>query len=226
MDWVACGRPLPGYFSFGEFTGIVTLCQPPLERCIGSQFSLCGIGYTGDYCSQCDEDFYRQGNFCLPCVEGEQTVLYAVLAAFITALNLLFFFAPYDVTNSFLDIVGHLKTFRAIGMMGSESLPSFLLDFYAQLGLFTLDFEFNKPGCGSTQSDFVSIVWMNAVVLFFSILPVLVGMPGIIALNRVIALPGSDPQALCTDDSANQTWWERWRQRPMAERRIAYWWIR
>jgi hypothetical protein len=72
--------PLPGYFSFGEFTGIVTRCRPPLERCIGSQYSLCGFGYTGDYCSQCDNGFYVQGNFCLPCVEGEQTTLFAVLA--------------------------------------------------------------------------------------------------------------------------------------------------
>jgi hypothetical protein len=75
--------PLPGYFTFGEFTGIVTRCQPPLERCIGSQFSLCGIGYTGDYCSECDDNFYVQGNFCLPCVEGEQTMLFAVLAGFL-----------------------------------------------------------------------------------------------------------------------------------------------
>ena len=116
MDWIACRRPLPGYFSFGEFTGIVTRCQPPLERCIGSQFSLCGVGYTGDYCSQCDEDFYRQGNFCLPCVEGEQTTLFAVLGVFLVVLNLCFFLAPYDVAMSFLDLMGHLKFFRAIGM--------------------------------------------------------------------------------------------------------------
>jgi hypothetical protein len=54
-----------------------------LERCIGSQYSLCGIGYTGDYCSHCDDNFYVQGNYCLPCVEGEQTMLFAVLAVFL-----------------------------------------------------------------------------------------------------------------------------------------------
>jgi hypothetical protein len=107
--------PLPGYFSFGEFTGVVTRCQPPLERCIGSQYSLCGLGYVGDYCSQCDDNFYIQGNFCLPCVEGEQTTLFAVLGVFLVLLNLCFFFAPLDVAT-FLDIVGHLKFFRAIGM--------------------------------------------------------------------------------------------------------------
>ena len=208
--------PLPGYFSFGEFSGFVTRCQPPLERCIGSQYSLCGDGYIGDYCSQCDDNYFVQGNFCLPCVEGEQAVLFAVLAAFLVVLNLLFFFAPYDVAASFLDMVAHLKMFRAIGMMASESLPPLLRDFYAKLGLFTLDFEFSKPGCGSTESDFLSIVWMNAVVLFFSILPVLFGMPAIMVFSRAVRRKIVDPQNA----------WERWRQWEEASRRITYWWTR
>jgi hypothetical protein len=34
-------------------------------------------------------------------------------------------------------------------------------------------------GCGSTESDFLSVVWYNMVVLFLSIAPTLIGMPAI-----------------------------------------------
>ncbi len=100
--------------------------------------------------------------------------------------------------------------------MGSENLPPFLQDFYAKLGLFTLDFEFNKPGCGSTQSDFLSIVWYNSVVLFLSIAPVLIGMPAIMALNLAVRRNIKNPT----------NWWDRWRQWTVATDRITYWWTR
>jgi hypothetical protein len=100
--------------------------------------------------------------------------------------------------------------------MGSESLPPFLKDFYAKLGLFTLDFEFNKPGCGSTESNFVSIVWYNAVVLFLSIAPVLIGMPAIMAFNLAVRREIDDPT----------NWLDRWRQWSAATDRITYWWTR
>ena len=44
-------------------------------------------------------------------------------------------------------------------------LPSSIRSFYSTLGLFTLDFEFNQPGCFSTKSDFVSIFKTNVMMI-------------------------------------------------------------
>ena len=66
-----------------------------------------------------------------------------------------------------LEIIATLQTFRAIGMMASTSLPEPLKDFYAILGLFTLDFEFGVPGCGSAEpSTFVDTVTLNTNLLY------------------------------------------------------------
>ena len=85
------------------------------ERCLGGQLSTCASGYTGDYCAQCDTDFYAQGDACLPCTPGETQRLYAVLGAFVLVLQLFLFFAPADLAVAWITIVSHLKVFRAVG---------------------------------------------------------------------------------------------------------------
>ena len=133
-------RPIPGYFSSGESSAHVYKCQPPggpcctalqhfaafaafdlaglraAGRCLGSQYSLCGEGYTGDFCSACAAEYYTEGEECKPCVPGETLKLYIALGMFLLVLNLFFFFAHPDLTICFLSSVGHLKSFRAVGL--------------------------------------------------------------------------------------------------------------
>ena len=94
-----------------------------------------------------------------------------------------------------------------------------------------LDFEFSKPGtpsrsidntksryqsnhmhpyigCGSTQSDFLSIVWYNTIVLFLSIGPTLIGMPAIMVRGAFAEPPlvGCAPQArICAPRRAHHS---------------------
>jgi hypothetical protein len=52
----------------------------------------------------------------MPCVPGETLRLYIALGMFLLVLNLFFFFAHPDLTICFLSSVGHLKSFRAVGL--------------------------------------------------------------------------------------------------------------
>ena len=56
-------------------------------------------------------------------VSRANPLLHATLLGVGQVLNLLFFLAPYDVAVSFLDVVGHLKTFRAIWMCDLPPVP-------------------------------------------------------------------------------------------------------
>ncbi len=98
-------------------------------------------------------------------------------------LNLFFFFAHPELTIVFLCTVSHLKVFRSVGLMGADSLPPFAQAFYANLAIVTLDFEFGKPGCGSTGSGFLSYVLVNSILLLASLAPTLVIMPIMMLAN-------------------------------------------
>ena len=170
-------RPIPGYFSFGESSGHVYECQPPggpcctasqhfaalsafdwavlraAGRCLGSQYSLCGEGYTGDFCSACAPEYYTEGEQCMPCVPGETLRLYIALGMFLLVLNLFFFFAHPDLTICFLSSVGHLKSFRAVGLYFQlpypvpNPHPAIRFDAFALLRFAQDGYESPAPSC-------------------------------------------------------------------------------
>jgi hypothetical protein len=163
--------------------------------------------------------------------------LYVALAMFVLVLNLFFFFAHPDLTICFLSIVGHLKTFRAVGLLGMDNLPAIAKDFYSKLALVTLDFQFGKPGCDGTSADFVSYVFANTAVLAASIGPTVVIMPLLIALNMCLrsiasnAKPKPYPATKESDDDMAadaghvrmSRWWTEWTSSACASRRLTFW---
>ncbi len=103
------------YWNPSEFSSdSPTRCMPPATRCIGGQHHDCSPEYTGEYCASCAEGFYLRDGTCLPCVPGEVQNTYAMIAAFVMFLNLLYFFAPPDLTRSVLQLIGVLKLFRRV----------------------------------------------------------------------------------------------------------------
>jgi len=120
------------------------------ERCLGSQYSVCGAGYQGDFCSECAEEYYTEGERCLPCTPGEALRLYIALGMFVLVLNLLFFFAHPDLTICFLSAVGHLKTFRAVGLYVQTASRSALLLRALKGPTPFLKFELRCVSCGRT----------------------------------------------------------------------------
>ena len=75
-----------------------------------------------------------------------------ILGAFVLLFNLGLFCFSLDVVVVLLEVIATLQTFRAIGMMSSESLPLGVKKFFSLLAIFTLDFEFGVPGCEGTSA--------------------------------------------------------------------------
>ena len=75
-----------------------------------------------------------------------------ILGAFVLLFNLGLFCLNLDVVVVLLEVIATLQTFRAIGMMSSESLPLGVKQFFSLLAIFTLDFEFGVPGCEGTSA--------------------------------------------------------------------------
>ena len=65
------------------------------------------------------------------------------------------------------------------------------------LGLFTMDFQFGVPGCGSTTPfGFIDIFELNSLLLFLSVLPIIVLMPSLMALFHALQA-GCVPLSAC-----------------------------
>ena len=161
------------YWNPGEEYDFVGPCLPK-QRCIGGQLRECALGYTGAYCSRCEVGFFLQTKLCVPCGANTTTMLlYIACAAFAILFTLCVFLLPVDVMNHIFGTITMLQTFRGLGTLGSTKLPPFIRQFYATLGLFTLDFEFNQPGCYSTKSDYVSILQYNTAMLGACLAPVM-----------------------------------------------------
>ena len=86
------------------------------------------------------------------CEENQQQRRYIMIGAFVCLFNLLLFCGGLDIVVAVLSVISTLQTFRAIGMMGSVNLPDAIKDFYAWLAVFTMDFEFGVPGCGTAYT--------------------------------------------------------------------------
>ena len=66
--------------------------------------------------------------------------MYIYIAIFVAVFNTCLFLLPFEVMDILFGMIGTLQTFRAIGTMGSTMLPDDMKNFYAKLGLVTLDY--------------------------------------------------------------------------------------
>lgn len=59
----ALPKPIQGYW---RVTGTVDLFMKcfPKDACAGGAESLCGLGYKGDRCGECEENFFRRNDLC------------------------------------------------------------------------------------------------------------------------------------------------------------------
>ena len=70
-------------FSFGEFTETIYRCRPPASRCLGGRMSPCALGYVGDFCLRCDDEYYQRNYECVHCeTTGGTAALLLVLVCF------------------------------------------------------------------------------------------------------------------------------------------------
>lgn len=101
--------PRPGWWNYHEFSGIVGRCNPP-EACLGGRFHLCAPGYTGDFCSQCEPDFYQLNSRCVPCEPPSFiALLYSIQGGFVVLLLIAVLVASEKVVSHVEFVLGSLQ---------------------------------------------------------------------------------------------------------------------
>eukprot|EP00475_Leptophrys_vorax_P002906 TRINITY_DN11651_c0_g2_i1.p1 TRINITY_DN11651_c0_g2~~TRINITY_DN11651_c0_g2_i1.p1 ORF type:complete len:201 (-),score=33.12 TRINITY_DN11651_c0_g2_i1:160-762(-) len=113
MDGIKCPKnssiPFvePGYGRSLQDLRFAIACIPD-EACLWTNYSLetqCGLGYQGEFCSKCEDNYYRSGLLCVPCgVEVLKFValIFILILLVITLLRLSTFVSkvPSDVRIS------------------------------------------------------------------------------------------------------------------------------
>ena len=56
-------------------------------------------------------------------------------------------------------------------------MPESMMSFYDKLALITLDFQFIRPGCGTTSSSFLSIYLLNFSLVAAAASPIAIIVP-------------------------------------------------
>lgn len=150
--------PLAGYWSPSEDSGFVIACDPA-ESCLGGQVApgtapsvQCAPHYTGERCGECVTGFARIGGFCAECPK-KQTISGYIFADCVVWC----FFAlccAFVVPRTRLQkVVLGISILQGIAGLGEAltgpSIPMWVLKVYKFLHLFSGDFEFLRPDCGS-----------------------------------------------------------------------------
>eukprot|EP00698_Gefionella_okellyi_P002166 TRINITY_DN119_c0_g1_i2.p1 TRINITY_DN119_c0_g1~~TRINITY_DN119_c0_g1_i2.p1 ORF type:complete len:1348 (-),score=270.44 TRINITY_DN119_c0_g1_i2:1737-5780(-) len=157
---------LPGWWSPGEFSGLVYACNAPVERCAGGRFSSCAVGYTGTFCSACDASYYAAGDGCQQC---ESTFILTALLLLQYALLFVFVLALLFMSEHGLDITQFvLLGLRAIWIT-QPSLTAYLDPFVQAVGnmvsLFVGDLNASHPGCSGVD-NYNSLYFVNLAGTF------------------------------------------------------------
>jgi hypothetical protein len=153
--------PQAGYWSAGESSGTVSLCEPR-ERCLGGSASRCAPGYEGAYCGRCAPGFRMERDTCVECGSGSaygQRMYYVIVIGTIVAAVLLL----HDrILTTILSAIMTMQVLAAVGKMATSEMPSFVRAFYGYLSVLNLDFEGLQPGCdGLPEETFVALYFGN-----------------------------------------------------------------
>eukprot|EP00698_Gefionella_okellyi_P000996 TRINITY_DN10875_c0_g1_i1.p1 TRINITY_DN10875_c0_g1~~TRINITY_DN10875_c0_g1_i1.p1 ORF type:complete len:2975 (+),score=482.22 TRINITY_DN10875_c0_g1_i1:924-8927(+) len=157
--------PLPGYWNPGETSGFVNACEPP-QRCRGGRFSTCAVGYQGEMCGSCIQDYYMSNSICLPCETPTFVALLQLTqSVFMIMLVVAALVAEDESLNNLQFFLQSLKVLWITGNDEQWQLPQAVQTIFWVLSLFGGDFDFIHPGCGGL-STFAQIFGLNVGVNF------------------------------------------------------------
>eukprot|EP00163_Fabomonas_tropica_P033623 TRINITY_DN8938_c0_g1_i3.p1 TRINITY_DN8938_c0_g1~~TRINITY_DN8938_c0_g1_i3.p1 ORF type:complete len:1435 (+),score=383.97 TRINITY_DN8938_c0_g1_i3:211-4515(+) len=171
--------PMDGYWTPDEASGIVRACPRP-ESCIGGQAgeTTCAPGYEGAMCGKCSEGYFPTNAACEPCPSASDATYYVIADVILwCSLALCGIFITHQMLFSYIVmLVKSLQSVAAVGRMGTERLPDWLLGVYEFLHLFSGDYDFVKPDCynpTTVEEKFYNGLVYNVVIF----LPLLLGVP-------------------------------------------------
>eukprot|EP00698_Gefionella_okellyi_P004951 TRINITY_DN1456_c0_g1_i3.p1 TRINITY_DN1456_c0_g1~~TRINITY_DN1456_c0_g1_i3.p1 ORF type:complete len:2371 (+),score=516.66 TRINITY_DN1456_c0_g1_i3:4402-11514(+) len=156
--------PLPGWWTPNEFSGRVTACIPSVA-CAGERLSRCNTGYSGDFCAQCDWNFYRSGDgLCTACGSPAIAALFLLLQF---SLVIMFLALALSVSTRTLGEIGFIvNCLRGLWITAGSvtGLPSWAQSVVDILSLLAGDFNFAQPGC-SGITTFAQLFALNLGVV-------------------------------------------------------------
>lgn len=164
------GRLVPkaGYWAPTDGATYAIQCHPP-SAC--QEGGACGVGYEGDFCSQCSKGFYLNSGNCEPC--GSVNYFWPLLIVMCIFFGLMIWAMCVAHDFNLSNIVHFLTTVQLIGAVGSTAsynLPRFLQSFYGWLKVLSLDYSFVRGGC-SSKTTFSALFFFN--ILIFAIVLIL-----------------------------------------------------
>jgi transcription factor SPN1 len=134
----------------------------------------CAVGFTGDFCSTCADDFWRDGYRCNSCADSAVTNFYAALVA------MLMFFGSVGLCCALLPlgaltkVVGFIVDAQILSIILSVATPYIdrpkgLVDTLEVLGMilgvFNIEISIFKPGCGFPVLSFTMEVYATLCCL-------------------------------------------------------------
>jgi hypothetical protein len=178
FDGVICseGTIVPyvgrGYYRTLDQPALVTICYPP-EACDAAEFSntTCATLYTGDRCSMCSSDAFRNSGKCIKCLAAaiRRLILAALIMLVFAALALLSQVQnriPHSFTL-FLFWVQFLSIFPSL----SNSWPPVLFNFLNFSKIFNIDFGYIGLGCEVSSNSYVTVLQLKIVApLLFTVI--------------------------------------------------------
>eukprot|EP00003_Mantamonas_plastica_P023280 TRINITY_DN415_c0_g1_i6.p1 TRINITY_DN415_c0_g1~~TRINITY_DN415_c0_g1_i6.p1 ORF type:complete len:2553 (+),score=831.25 TRINITY_DN415_c0_g1_i6:506-8164(+) len=153
-----------GYWNNGPESGFVWQCVPS-NRCAGN--ATCGVGYQDQFCGTCQDGYYRTDEYCVKC--GHEAWLWLTWIVYVLAWIGMWYFlfsAEDNVQTYIIFALIPLQMLRVIGHSSPSNAPEWLRLFYHCMGIFGLDYDFLRPGCGvdSSLATFSSLYWGNSGV--------------------------------------------------------------
>jgi heme/copper-type cytochrome/quinol oxidase subunit 2 len=160
--------PLSGYWAPAEDQGFVYACDPP-EACVGgSDFSaLCNPAYTGEFCAQCSEGYYRDpSTLCVPC-PADGIIALLLLADMIVWLGLAIagcMLEDYENLSHVVAMIMALQSLGATGSMIGTRAPKRVREMYGVFLIFSGEYNFMKPECRDSSNNAFFINFMLQLV--------------------------------------------------------------
>jgi hypothetical protein len=146
--------PKPGYWSESE-ESLPVKCRPE-EACQGGRSRSCTEGYTGDYCSECDEGYYKDSfGYCISCSADDSDravgqLLIACALMFVLVISVCIVVLPDKWLDLTVATFVGFQQFVKILTMASDQIPNQYQSIISSLSLiffFTFLFFISWHNC-------------------------------------------------------------------------------
>eukprot|EP01113_Clastostelium_recurvatum_P047848 TRINITY_DN859_c0_g1_i1.p1 TRINITY_DN859_c0_g1~~TRINITY_DN859_c0_g1_i1.p1 ORF type:complete len:2688 (+),score=475.47 TRINITY_DN859_c0_g1_i1:988-8064(+) len=142
----------------------------PASACPGHSIKpRCNAGYTGLYCSVCEETFFRSGEMCQSCLD----ISYGMFIPVIIAAGVFFgVIAVASVTlndkklDMLVSLLLSLQQLISIGNRASSRISVTAQTLFNALSWVLFDFDWVRPGCSIARITYVQ-VWVGMMVSVF-----------------------------------------------------------